>query len=123
MTARAHQVKVKRVYDQPAAGDGTRVLVDRIWPRGLTKQRATVDLWLKEIAPTDTLRKWFGHEPSRWKEFQARYWAELDRNGAAVERLRDLIHRGSITLLYGARDEAHNNAVALLGYLNAKREN
>jgi uncharacterized protein YeaO (DUF488 family) len=120
--ARAHAVKVKRVYDSPADADGMRVLVDRVWPRGLTKQAAAVDVWLKEIAPTGTLRKWFAHDPCRWKEFQARYSAELDENGAAVGHLRDLIRRGPVTLLYGAHDEMHNNAVALLGYLKTKRE-
>jgi uncharacterized protein YeaO (DUF488 family) len=120
MTARAHDVMIKRVYDQPGDADGTRVLVDRIWPRGLTKQRAAADVWLKEIAPTGALRKWFGHDPARWKEFQARYRVELDRNGAAVDRLRGLIQSGPITLLYGAHDEAHNNAVALLDYLDVR---
>ena len=113
-------VKAKRVYDEPADSDGTRVLVDRIWPRGLTKERAAVDVWLKDIAPTTELRKWFGHDPARWKEFERRYWKELDRNTAAVAQLRELVDRGPVTLLYGARDEAHNDAVALLGYLDAK---
>jgi uncharacterized protein YeaO (DUF488 family) len=115
-------VNVKRVYEQPADADGTRVLVDRVWPRGLTKQRAAVDVWLKEIAPSADLRKWFGHDPSRWKEFEARYRAELDKNGAAIDRLRELIDKGPVTLLYGAHDEAHNNAVALRAYLDSKRD-
>ena len=122
MTARGNDVNVKRVYEPPADADGTRVLVDRLWPRGLTKQRAAVDVWLKEIAPSPGLRKWFGHEPSRWKEFETRYRAELDNNGAAVDSLRQLIHKGPVTLLYGAHDEAHNDAVALRGYLDSKRE-
>jgi len=122
MTARAHELKVKRVYEQPADADGTRVLVDRLWPRGLSKQRAAVNIWLKEIAPSAGLRKWFGHDPSRWKEFESRYRAELDQNGAAVDGLRDLIHKGRVTLLYGAHDEAHNNAMALRGYLDSERE-
>ena len=115
-------VKVKRVYEQPADADGTRVLVDRLWPRGLSKPRAAVNVWLKEIAPSPGLRKWFGHDPSRWKEFEARYRAELDNNGAAVDGLLELIHKGPVTLLYGALDEAHNNAVALRAYLDSKRE-
>jgi uncharacterized protein YeaO (DUF488 family) len=115
-----HDVKTKRIYDPPSHGDGTRVLVDRIWPRGLTKQRAAVEVWLKDVAPTGALRKWFAHEASRWQEFQARYRVELDANGSVVDRLRDLIDRGPVTLLYGAHDEAHNNAVALLAYLNAR---
>ena len=84
-------MNVKRVYEQPADADGTRVLVDRVWPRGLTNQRAAANVWLKEIAPSADLRKWFGHDPSRWKEFEARYRAELDKNGAAIDRLRELI--------------------------------
>jgi uncharacterized protein YeaO (DUF488 family) len=116
------QVRIKRVYDDAADSDGTRVLVDRIWPRGLTKERAAVDVWLKEIAPSTELRKWFGHDPVRWKEFQARFRKELDRNTDAVAQLRDVIERGPVTLLYGARDEAHNDAVALLGYLDARQE-
>jgi uncharacterized protein YeaO (DUF488 family) len=93
-----------------------------VWPRGLTKQRAGVKVWLEEIAPSPGLRKRFGHDPSRWKEFEARYRAELDDNGAAVARLRELIHHGPVMLLYGAHDEAHNNAVALHGYIDSKRE-
>jgi uncharacterized protein YeaO (DUF488 family) len=115
-------VNVKRVYEQPADADGARVLVDRIWPRGLSKQRAAVDVWLKEIAPSAGLRKWFRHDPSRWKEFEARYRAELAENSDAVDGLRALVHKGPVTLLYGAHDEAHNNAVALRGYLDSKRE-
>jgi uncharacterized protein YeaO (DUF488 family) len=88
----------------------------------LAKERAAVDVWLKENAPTGALRKWFGHDPSRWKEFQSRYRAELDKNDAAVDRLRGLIRMGPVTLLYGAHDEAHNNAAVLLGYLHAKHE-
>jgi uncharacterized protein YeaO (DUF488 family) len=116
------QVRIKRVYDDAAESDGTRVLVDRIWPRGLTKERAAVDVWLKEIAPSTELRKWFGHDPARWKEFQSRYRKELDRNTDALTQLREIIARGPVTLLYGARDEAHNDAVALLGYLDARQE-
>ena len=114
---RAQRLKIKRVYDAPSRTDGTRVLVDRVWPRGMTKQQAAVDVWLKEIAPSTELRKWFGHEPSRWKEFQQRYRAELEDNGEALDALRAQIRKGPVTLLFGARDEEHNNAVALLGYL------
>ena len=93
------------------------MLVDRIWPRGVSKEDAALTLWLKDIAPSDELRKWFGHEPARWAEFQKRYRAELDGNGEAVAQLRGLLGKGKVTLLYGAHDEAHNNAVALAGYL------
>ncbi|UCI25460.1 DUF488 domain-containing protein [Mesorhizobium sp. B2-8-5] len=113
----AFDIAVKRVYEPPAKADGQRVLVDRIWPRGVSKKDAELTLWLKEIAPSDALRKWFGHEPERWAEFQKRYRAELDANGDAVAELRALLGRGKVTLLYGAHDEAHNNAVALAGYL------
>jgi uncharacterized protein YeaO (DUF488 family) len=115
--SRQSAVRIKRVYDPPESSDGTRVLVDRVWPRGLSKDRAAVDLWLKEIAPTTELRVWFGHDPARWKEFQARYRAELKNQSGVVDELRALIRKGKVTLLYGARDEAHNNAVVLAAYL------
>jgi uncharacterized protein YeaO (DUF488 family) len=108
---------VKRIYEPPAPDDGQRVLVDRIWPRGVSKKDAALALWLKDIAPSDELRKWFGHEPARWAEFQERYGAELDGNGEAVGELLGLLRHGKVTLLYGAHDETHNNAVALAGYL------
>ncbi|AZO25248.1 DUF488 domain-containing protein [Mesorhizobium sp. M1E.F.Ca.ET.045.02.1.1] len=113
----AFDIAVKRVYGTPEKTDGQRVLVDRVWPRGVAKMDAALTLWLKEIAPSDALRKWFGHEPERWAEFQKRYHAELDRNEEAVAQLRGLLREGKVTLLYGAHDEAHNNAVALAGYL------
>ncbi|TGP22818.1 MULTISPECIES: DUF488 domain-containing protein [unclassified Mesorhizobium] len=116
----AFDIAVKRVYEAPAKADGQRVLVDRIWPRGVAKEDAALALWLKDIAPTDELRKWFGHEPERWPEFRKRYWAELDANKEAVAELRDVLREGKVTLLYGAHDEAHNNAVALAGYLRAR---
>jgi uncharacterized protein YeaO (DUF488 family) len=119
---REKPLKIKRVYDEPSEDDGTRVLVDRLWPRGLTRQRAAVGLWLKELAPTDALRKWFGHEPSRWTEFCSRYRAELGRNGAEIARLREVVRSGPVTLVYGAKDEAHNNAVALLEYLHTAHD-
>ncbi|MER8751332.1 DUF488 domain-containing protein [Mesorhizobium sp. M1050] len=113
----AFDLAVKRIYEPPAPDDGQRVLVDRIWPRGVSKQDAALTLWLKEIAPSDDLRKWFGHEASRWAEFQKRYRAELDGNGEAVDKLRGLLRHGKVTLLYGAHDEKHNNAVALAAFL------
>ncbi|TPK69341.1 DUF488 domain-containing protein [Mesorhizobium sp. B2-4-19] len=116
----AFDLMVKRIYEPPAADDGQRVLVDRIWPRGVSKEHAALALWLKEIAPSDALRKWFGHEPERWAEFQKRYRVELDRNDEAVTQLRDLLRAGKVTLLYGAHDEAHNNAVALAEYLSGR---
>jgi uncharacterized protein YeaO (DUF488 family) len=111
------ELAVKRIYEPPAPDDGQRVLVDRIWPRGISKEDAALTLWLKDIAPSDELRKWFGHEPARWAEFRKRYAAELDGNREVVAQLRGLLGKGKVTLLYGAHDEAHNNAVALAGYL------
>ncbi|MBZ9658410.1 DUF488 family protein [Mesorhizobium sp. ESP-6-4] len=115
----AFDIAVKRVYEPPAKADGQRVLVDRIWPRGVSKKDAELTLWLKDIAPSDALRKWFGHEPDRWPEFQKRYRAELEANSDAVAQLRSLLREGKVTLLYGAHDEANNNAVALAAYLKA----
>ncbi len=111
------KLSLKRVYEQPTPEDGTRVLVDRLWPRGLTKEKAHVDLWLKEIAPSTELRKWFGHDPSRWAEFKRRYRAELGKNQEQVAQLRAEMKKGPVTLVYGARDEQHNEAVVLLDYL------
>ena len=110
-------IKLKRVYEEPAKGDGKRILVDRLWPRGLTKEKAAVDMWLKEIAPSTDLRKWFGHDPAKWNEFQKRYIKELDANPEPVNTIKDLAKKGTVTLLYGARDEEHNDAVVLLDYL------
>jgi len=107
------------VYEPPASDDGKRILVDRIWPRGLTKQRAAVDVWLKEIAPSTALRKWFGHDPERWDEFRQRYFKELRDNSVEVKNLEELLSGGKATLLYGAHDAEHNNAIALAEYLNS----
>lgn len=108
--ARKSRIHMKRVYDEPAKADGTRVLVDRIWPRGVRKDEAAIDEWLKEIAPSTELRKWFGHSPERWEEFRRRYEAELAENEDAVERLLDLCRKGDVTLVYAARDDEHSNA-------------
>lgn len=112
---------MRRVYDPPREEDGLRVLVDRLWPRGLSKEAARVDLWLKDIAPSDALRKWYGHEPSRWDEFRRRYFAELEAHRERLEELRQQARSGRVTLLFGARDEEHNNAVALRQYLESHR--
>ena len=111
-------VKLKRVYEEPAKTDGTRILVDRIWPRGLSKEKAHVDLWLKDVAPSNELRKWFGHDPARWPEFRARYKAELKRNQAQLSLLRQALQKGPATILYGAKDEEHNQAVVLHEFLS-----
>jgi uncharacterized protein YeaO (DUF488 family) len=118
--ARKHRISVKRVYDEPAKADGTRVLVDRIWPRGARKDEARIDEWLKDVAPSTELRKWFGHSPERWDAFREKYAAELEQNGDALRRLLDLCRNGDVTLVYSARDEAHNNAVALKALLEKK---
>lgn len=108
---------LKRVYERPSDADGTRILVDRLWPRGLSKDEARVDFWLKEIAPSTELRRWFGHDPARWAEFQQRYRAELEANPDAVAELKAAIGQGPATLVYGAKDEEHNDAVVLAAYL------
>jgi uncharacterized protein YeaO (DUF488 family) len=112
-------LRIKRVYAPPEAGDGARVLVDRLWPRGLRKAGAALSCWMKEIAPTPELREWFGHDRRRFQEFARRYRAELARNGEAVARLRDLAQRGPVTLLYAARDEECNHAAVLAEYIQS----
>jgi uncharacterized protein YeaO (DUF488 family) len=110
-------MSAKRVYEPPGPDDGKRVLVDRVWPRGLTKEAAAVDLWMKEIAPSTWLRRWFHRDPMRWQEFMRRYRSELDSNGAAVDRLRDLCASGRVTLVYADRDTRHNHALVLADYM------
>lgn len=113
------ELAAKRAYAAAANGDGRRVLVDRVWPRGITREKLGADAWVKEVAPSTELRKWFGHDPARWDEFRERYFKELDDNGEGLEALYSEL-RGvkRATLLFGARDEAHNNAVALVEYLS-----
>lgn len=105
-------VQLKRAYEEPAATDGQRILVDRLWPRGVTKARAQIDLWLRDVAPTTELRQWFGHDPRKWDEFAQRYRAELAHN-PALGQLRALVRQGPVTLVYAARDEQHNAALVL----------
>lgn len=109
----AGRVRLKRVYEPATPDDGTRILVDRLWPRGLSKADARIDLWLKAIAPSTELRQWFGHDPNRWPEFRRRYQQELAQHTAELDQLRVLAGQGTVTLLYGARDEQHNDAVVL----------
>jgi uncharacterized protein YeaO (DUF488 family) len=113
------KIHLKRAYDAPAAGDGQRVLVDRLWPRGVAKEKAKLDLWLKDVAPSTELRQWFAHDPAKWKEFQRRYRAELKGN-PAFARLGELARRGPLTLIYAARDEVHNEAAVLKQMLEAE---
>jgi uncharacterized protein YeaO (DUF488 family) len=109
----AANVKLKRAYDPPAPDDGTRILVDRLWPRGVSKAHAAIDQWMKEIAPSTALRKWFSHDPVRWREFRRRYAKEVHDQPELLGELRDLARKGPITLVYAARDTEHNDAVEL----------
>ncbi|HEY3522042.1 MAG TPA: DUF488 family protein [Rhodanobacteraceae bacterium] len=115
------ELKLKRATEPPAKSDGTRVLVDRLWPRGISKEELKPDAWLKEIAPSDALRKWFGHEPAKWDGFRERYAKELDANPEAVKALQDVLREHDIvTLVFDARDVEHNNAVALQQYMRRR---
>ena len=116
---RAGTIKLKRAYDPPEKSDGVRVLVDRLWPRGISKSASQIDLWLKDIAPSDALRKWFGHDPAKWNEFRKRYAAELTKHSESLARLKQFAGKGSVTLVYGAKEERYNNAVALKEYLES----
>ena len=110
-------IRLKRVYDEPAKSDGYRVLVDRLWPRGVNKNKARIDQWLKDIAPSTSLRKWFAHDPGKWKEFKKRYAAQLDAHHEQVEKLVREAKKRTVTLLFSAKDTEHNNAVALKDYI------
>lgn len=113
MDIAADSIRLKRAYEAPTAADGTRILVDRLWPRGVRKADAGIDRWEKDLAPSTALRKWFGHDPDRWHEFRRRYAEELSRQAEVLEQLRILARSGPITLVYAARDPAHNDAVVL----------
>jgi uncharacterized protein YeaO (DUF488 family) len=113
-------IRIKRIYDPPGSDDGVRILVDRLWPRGLRKDKSQLDLWLKDVAPSNTLRRWFAHDPAKWQQFRRRYFEELDRNPAALEKL--VAHgRRDVTLLFGAKEPHYNNAAAIKEYLDARR--
>ena len=116
-TIPAASIRLKRAYERPAPEDGTRILVDRLWPRGVSKAAAAIDQWIKEIAPSTALRKWFGHDPARWPEFRRRYAAELREHSEELRALRDQARRAPITLIYSAHDEVHNDAVVLRSVL------
>jgi uncharacterized protein YeaO (DUF488 family) len=113
-------IRVKRVYERPVAEDGARFLVDHLWPRGLKKEEVKVERWLKTVSPSDGLRKWFGHDPAKWKEFERRYTAELDKKPESWQPILEAARRTDIALVYSARDTEHNNAVALKGYLDKR---
>lgn len=114
MQGKRFKISIKRVYDRPGNEDGTRILVDRVWPRGLTREGARIDVWLKDIAPGTELRKWFAHDPTRWEEFRQRYRVELKGHEEQIAFIRMQLEKGPVTLLYGARDKEHNQAVVLL---------
>lgn len=115
-------IQIKRAYEEPASNDGTRILVERLWPRGVTKEKASLDFWLKDIAPSPSLRKWFGHDPAKWEQFEQRYWKELQNNPDAVQELQSKMKRGRVTFVYAARDEAHNGALALKEFLEKRKQ-
>lgn len=114
-------IQLKRVYEKPSRNDGMRILVDRLWPRGLTKERAAVKLWLKDVAPSTELRKWFDHDPEKWKEFQVRYRKELREKKDDLELLRQKSNEHTVTLVYGARDEEHNEVLILKKILEGRK--
>ena len=109
----ATNVRLKRAYERPGRGDGTRILIDRLWPRGVTKEAAAIDEWFKDVAPSTALRQWFGHDPSRWQEFRRRYAGEVRQNPDRLSKLRALARHGPITLVFSAHDQIHNDAVVL----------
>ncbi len=113
-------IQIKRAYEPASPGDGTRILVDRLWPRGLSKDKLKLDAWMKDLAPSNELRKWFHHDVGNWAEFQKRYFKELSQQPDKVDELRKQAKRHTVTLVYGARDETHNDAVALKKYLEKK---
>jgi len=112
------KIKIKRVYEKPSKEDGLRILVDRLWPRGLTKQKAAINVWLKEIAPTTELRKWFAHDPKKWIEFKKKYLQELKENKEQISIIKERLKQGPVTLVYAARDEEYNEAQVLEELLN-----
>lgn len=114
-------IKLKRAYDKPSKQDGLRILVERLWPRGVSKEAADIDLWLKDLAPSTELRKWFNHDPDKWPEFRRRYWSELKERGDLLTLLKHRTSEGAVTFVYAAKDERHNSAVALKEYLQEQR--
>jgi uncharacterized protein YeaO (DUF488 family) len=113
-------IQLKRVYEEPRDTDGKRILIDRLWPRGVTKAKAQIDIWLKDIAPSTELRTWFGHDPSKWDDFKQRYKNELKNNSEAVSKLLEHMSQGKVTFVYSAKDKEHNDAVVLAEYLGER---
>lgn len=114
-------IRLKRAYEPVSPEDGIRVLVDRLWPRGLSRAKSAIDHWMKEVAPSSELRRWFNHDPERWQAFRKKYEAELAKNSEALGPLRALVRKGRVTLVYGAKDEEHNHALVLKGALETKK--
>lgn len=115
-------IEIKRVYDTPNSGDGFRILIDRLWPRGLTKEKAKVDLWLKSIGPSAELREWFNHDPEKWKEFKKRYFAELRTNTEAIAEILKYIKKENVTFLFASKEQRYNNAVALKEFIEKMKK-
>jgi uncharacterized protein YeaO (DUF488 family) len=113
------EIKIKRVYESPSENDGFRILVDRLWPRGISKEKAKIDFWPKELAPSTVLRHWYGHEPEKWPEFKSRYFAELDGNPELLNDLMEHVRRGKVTFVYSSKEQKLNNAVALKEYIES----
>ncbi|MEN8264115.1 MAG: DUF488 family protein [Nitrospirota bacterium] len=113
------EIKIKRAYEKPGRTDGFRILVDRLWPRGISKERAKVDFWPKDLAPSTELRRWYGHEPEKWSEFKSRYFTELDNNSDLVNELIKYVSRGRVTFVYSSKEQKLNNAVALSEYIDS----
>ena len=117
MSEDVHPIRLKRAYQEAAAEDGNRILVERLWPRGLTKEKATIDVWLKEVSPSPDLRRWYGHDPERWEEFRKRYETEMQSHEDPIRRIRDLQKTGPLTFVFAARDEQRNSAVVLKAFI------
>jgi len=115
-------IRTKRIYEPASRGDGTRILVDRLWPRGVSKEKAAVSFWARELAPSDELRKWYGHAPEKWKKFRSRYFNELDNNPAALAALAPYLNAKTVTLVFGSKEERFNNASALKEYLESRKD-
>ena len=113
-------IKIKRIYEAPSAGDGFRILVDRLWPRGLTKEKARVDLWLRDISPSNELRKWYGHDPDKWTEFKKKYLEEIEKKEEEFDLLRKKAREGTVTFLFSSKEEKLNNAAALKEFVERK---
>jgi uncharacterized protein YeaO (DUF488 family) len=113
-------IRLKRAYEEPSQEDGTRILVERLWPRGVSKQKAAIDQWFQEIAPSTGLRRWYGHDPARWDEFRKRYRAELDQKGDLIDDLKATLEQGPVTFVFAAKDREHSSAFVLKEYLESR---